>query len=165
MYYQTYDREAAVSYARRWALSRNADYYDYTDIGGDCTNFVSQCVYSGIGIMNFSQTFGWYYLNANNKSPSWTGVRYFYDFMVNNEGIGPFGIESSLEDLEIGDVIQYSRNGQTYVHTLLLTRIVINPDGVRTYYVAAHTYDVLDRELSTYTYQTLRCIHLIAGRR
>ena len=33
-----YDRAHAVAYARRWALSRNPLFYDFTGIGGDCTN-------------------------------------------------------------------------------------------------------------------------------
>ncbi len=33
-----YDRIAARNYAVRWALSRNPEYYDFNDIGGDCTN-------------------------------------------------------------------------------------------------------------------------------
>ena len=45
-----YDRDAAVAYARRWALSRNPLYYDFEDIGGDCTNFASQYIFAG-GIM------------------------------------------------------------------------------------------------------------------
>ena len=32
-----YDRFRAVAYALRWALSRNPRYYDFEDIGGDCT--------------------------------------------------------------------------------------------------------------------------------
>ena len=56
----SYDREAAVAYARRFALSRNPAYYDFSDLGGDCTNFASQCIYAGAGIMNYTPTFGWY---------------------------------------------------------------------------------------------------------
>ena len=47
-----YDRRRAVEYALRWALSRNPEYYDFEDIGGDCTNFVSQCLFAGCGVMN-----------------------------------------------------------------------------------------------------------------
>ncbi|MBO5370985.1 MAG: amidase domain-containing protein, partial [Clostridia bacterium] len=75
-----YDRMAAVEYAKKWALSRNPIYYDYEQIGGDCTNFISQCVYAGCGVMNYNENNGWYYLDANNKSPSWSGVSFFYDF-------------------------------------------------------------------------------------
>ena len=41
-----YNRQSAVEYARRWALGRNPAYYDFEGIGGDCTSFVSQCLYS-----------------------------------------------------------------------------------------------------------------------
>ena len=40
-----YDRNAAVAYARKWALGRNPAFYDFSNIGGDCTNFASQCIY------------------------------------------------------------------------------------------------------------------------
>ena len=42
-----YARRDAVQYARRWALSRNRAYNDFTKGGGDCMNFVSQCLYAG----------------------------------------------------------------------------------------------------------------------
>ena len=35
---------AEIAYARKWAFSRNPAYYDFDDIGGDCTNFISQCL-------------------------------------------------------------------------------------------------------------------------
>jgi len=91
-----YNRQDAVNYANRWALSRNPAYYDYSNIGGDCTNFASQVLYAGTGVMNYNRENGWYYINANDKSPSWTGVNFFYDFIVNNDGLGPYGEESIL---------------------------------------------------------------------
>lgn len=42
-----YNREKAVEYARRWAYDRNPQYYNFDPIGGDCTNFVSQCLFAG----------------------------------------------------------------------------------------------------------------------
>lgn len=36
-----YDRRAAVEYADRWALSGNPEYFNFTGIGGDCTNVES----------------------------------------------------------------------------------------------------------------------------
>ena len=55
---QPYDRAAAVVYAHRWAFKRNPAYYDYEEIGGDCTNYASQCLYAGSGIMNYTPDFG-----------------------------------------------------------------------------------------------------------
>ena len=49
-----YDRAAAVAYAHAWAYRRNPAYFDYSGIGGDCTNFASQCLYAGAPVMNFA---------------------------------------------------------------------------------------------------------------
>ena len=70
----SYQRTAAVEYARRWAFGRNPAYYDFSGIGGDCTNFASQCIFAGAGVMNFTPTFGWFYRSVNDRTPSWTGV-------------------------------------------------------------------------------------------
>ncbi len=45
---QAYDRGAAIDYAWTWCgSSRNPAYCDYSGVGGDCTNFVSQCLMAG----------------------------------------------------------------------------------------------------------------------
>ena len=76
-----YNRRAAVAYAHKWAFSRNPAFYDFSEIGGDCTNFASQCLYAGTGIMNFTPEFGWYYIDATDRAPAWTGVQYLWDFI------------------------------------------------------------------------------------
>lgn len=45
-----YDRQAAFEYAKKWAFRRNPRYYNFEKIGGDCTNFASQCIYAGAKI-------------------------------------------------------------------------------------------------------------------
>ena len=140
-----YDRMAAVRYAHRWAFGRNPRFYDYEEIGGDCTNFASQCLFAGGSLMNFVPDFGWYYISANQKSPSWTGVEYLYDFLTRKVlSIGPVGEECGLEELRPGDLLQLSFTGEGYQHIL----------------VAAHSYDADNRPLSTYNYQKLRGIHI-----
>lgn len=42
-----YDRNKAVAYAHKYAYSRNPNYYNFDNIGGDCTNFVSQVLAAG----------------------------------------------------------------------------------------------------------------------
>ena len=49
---RAYDRAAAVAYAHRWAYGRNPRYYDFENIGGDCTNFASQVLFAGSGVQN-----------------------------------------------------------------------------------------------------------------
>ena len=41
-----YNRRSAVEYAHTWAYGRNPAYFDYQRLGGDCTNFASQCLYA-----------------------------------------------------------------------------------------------------------------------
>ena len=41
-----YDRRRAREYARRWAYGRNPLFYNFTGIGGDCTNFIVE--YQGL---------------------------------------------------------------------------------------------------------------------
>lgn len=149
-----YDRGAAVDYARRWALSRNPAFYDFSDIGGDCTNFVSQCIYAGAGVMNYTKDTGWYYISSSDRTPSWTGVEYLYDFLINNNSVGPYAIEVPQNEADIGDVIQLGRADGDLYHSLLI---------VSTYpmiLVASHSYDALDRPLYSYNYYAARFLHI-----
>ena len=151
-----YNRERAVAYARRWALSRNPLYFDYAGIGGNCTNFVSQSVYAGSCTMNYTDTFGWYYLSPAERTASWTGVNFFYDFLTQNRGVGPYGREVEEAELESGDVIQLGREVGGYYHSLLL--LSRGEDGEL--YIAAQSNDALDRPLSSYEYDFARYLHI-----
>ena len=154
-----YDRDAAVTYAHTWAYRRNPAFYDFSPIGGDCTNFASQCIYAGAGIMNFTQTYGWYYRSANDRTPSWTGVQYLYDFLTQNLGPGPFATEVSLSGLEPGDVVQLAIDQDIrYQHTPVVIRV--DSPTLTGILVAAHSNDVDFRPLSTYQIRKLRCLHI-----
>lgn len=43
----SYDPDKAVAYASKWYNRRNPIYHDYSNEGGDCANFVSQCLIAG----------------------------------------------------------------------------------------------------------------------
>ena len=150
-----YDRVKAVNYAKEWALKRNPSYYDFSNIGGDCTNFCSQALYSGAKVMNETKTFGWYYYSSSNRSPSWTGVNEFYNFLVNNKSSGPFGKNSSLFEVEEGDFVQLG-NLDRFYHTLIITDFV---NGLPI--VCSHSIDRLNAPLSLYNYERLRFIKII----
>lgn len=149
-----YNREKAVAYAKKWALSRNPAYYNYDYLGGDCTNFISQCLYAGKPQMNY-RGYGWYYHNANQKSPSWTSVKYLYEFLIQNHYEGPKGREIQKEELELGDVIQLSFMNEVYGHSLIVTKM----EG-QNIYICAHTVDSKDRLLDTYSYEKARFIKI-----
>ena len=157
-----YDRTRALAYARRWALDRNPLFYNFTEVGGDCTNFVSQCVLAGCCVMNGTKDFGWYYRSVEDRAPAWTGVQFFWDFFTEapafraeNGGVGPFGREVRREEVEVGDVVQLGRANGEYYHTLLVVERV----GTQVF-VAAHSNDVYDRALSTYQAAQMRFLHI-----
>jgi len=158
-----YDRRAAIRYAHRWAFGRNPKYYDYENIGGDCTNFASQCLYAGTGVMNFTPDYGWYYVDANNKAPSWTGVEYFYNFMLRGQATpGPFGVQANMSMLLPGDFVQLKLTGDRFSHTPIIVEIngLPTPENIL---IAAHSFDSDYRPLSTYDFQELRFIHIVAA--
>ena len=159
-----YDRKAAIRYAHQWAFGRNPAYYDYEELGGDCTNFASQCLYAGTGVMNFTPTFGWYYIDANQKSPSWTGVPYFYNFITRKEANeGPFGLETTLDNLEPADFVQLRFNREEFGHTPIIVAMG-DPPTLENTLIAAHSYDADWRPLSTYYFQEIRFLHILGAR-
>jgi hypothetical protein len=158
-----YDRGAAVAYAHKWAYGRNPAYFDYEEIGGDCTNFASQCLYEGTGIMNYTPTFGWYYLGPNQKAPAWTGVPYFYNFITRNaQSPGPYGIQAELECLQPGDFAQLYFQGEEFGHTPIIVSMG-EPPTLENTLVAAHSYDADWRPLSSYSFQEIRFLHILGA--
>lgn len=149
-----YKRDEAVSYARKWALSSNPNFYHFGGIGGDCTNFVSQCLLAGGAKMNFSYN-GWFYINSYNRSPSWTAVNSFQNFLFRDKEIGPFGKIEKLESLEIGDLIFLQQNPIRFNHSLIISKI----EG-KEIYVCAHSDDSLDRPLSSYKFLKTQGFHI-----
>ncbi len=149
-----YNRNNAVDYAKRWALSRNPRYYDFHGIGGDCTNFTSQCIYAGAGVMNYTPVYGWYYRSLSDRSAAWSGVEYLYNFLTTNNSVGPFASVVSQNEILPGDIIQLGRADGDFYHTLVV--VETSPEIL----VAAHTNDALDRPLSSYNYDVARFLHI-----
>ncbi len=152
-----YDRIKAVEYAEKWAYLRNPDFYNFNELGGDCTNFASQCLFAGSSVMNYP---AWYYYSLNDRSPSWTGVEFLYDFLIKNRGVGPRGEERGIEDISRGDIIQLDFEGEgRFSHTLVVVKAdyPITPAGIL---IAAHTNDSLNRPLDSYSFRKARFIHI-----
>lgn len=162
-----YNRQRAVEYARRWANARNPLFLDFTGRGGNCTSFVSQCIFSGCAVMNYTPTFGWYYRTADDRAPAWSGVDELFDFLIGapdfasqNGGVGPYGTDAATSRaIDIGDVIQLANSRGEFYHSLIISAFT-DTDIL----VCANSDDALDRPLSTYNYASLRVIHIEGAR-
>ncbi|MGI6776918.1 MAG: amidase domain-containing protein [Acetivibrionales bacterium] len=160
-----YDRDKAVQYAHKWAYARNPKYYNFDNIGGDCTNFASQVLYAGSGIMNYTPTYGWFYINSFNRTASWTGVDFLYRFLVNNNGPGPFAEETDVRDIKPGDIIQLSfQQGEGYDHSPVVVQTG-NPASLDNILIAAHTYDRDYYPITNYIWEGIRFLHIKGIRR
>ena len=73
--FRRFNSNNAIAYARKYALEYNSNYIDFNDMGGDCTNFISQCLYAG-GIP-LSSTWTPY-------SNTWLRVNELRNYLINN---------------------------------------------------------------------------------
>ncbi len=114
--------------------------------------------------MNYTPDLGWFYRNVDSRAAAWTGVEYFYNFLLANEkgvgdGAGPFAEEVPLQELEVGDFVQFGRGTGDFYHTPI---VVGFSSGVPL--LAAHSNDAFNRPLNSYTFEKLRCIHILGAR-
>lgn len=146
----------SVAYAKKWALKRNPKYYDFDGIGGDCTNFISQCIFSGAKVMNFTPVTGWYYNSVNSRAPSWTGVNELYSFLIKNKGVGPYGTIVPFSNVKTGDLIQLQNKDGKFFHTLIVSEVT--PFEIL---VCSHSRDALNLPLGYFSFYSLRCIRIV----
>ena len=160
-----YDRQAAVDYAHRWAYHRNPNFYNFDELGGDCTNFASQCLFAGSGVMNYTPTFGWFYNSQYSRAPAWTGVPFFYNFLTRKkETPGPVGEEAEPAGLLPGDFAQLRFAPGPFAHNPVIVSVG-SPPALDNILVAAHSEDADYRPLSTYPIQGVRFLHIVGVRR
>lgn len=160
-----YNRQAAVAYAHRWAYLRNPAFYNFDKLGGDCTNFASQCLYAGAGVMDYTPTFGWYYNSQYSRAPAWTGVPFFYNFLTRKkETPGPVGEEAEPAGLLPGDFAQLRFAPGPFAHNPVIVSVG-SPPALDNILVAAHSEDADYRPLSTYPIQGVRFLHIVGVRR
>ena len=151
-----YNREAAVEYARTWALYRNPKYKDYDPWGGDCTNYISQCIHAGsIPFDNQGKDVmgKWYWYSDSSRTPSWTSADAFRRYILNNnnqntDNHGIYAVRAEYNELEIGDIIQLVYQGVSY-HTMIVTEVILDDRNyLLDYLICQHTPDLLDYPLS-----------------
>jgi hypothetical protein len=150
-----YDRLSAVEYAKKWALGSNPQYKNYKGMGGDCTNFISQCIHAGGIPFDSSKKnswLNWFWYNDSERTPSWTAAEAFYNYIINNnnentQNFGVYAKEISKDELELGDIVQLVNEENAY-HTMIITEIVEKNGKIVDYLICQHSYDLLDYPLS-----------------
>lgn len=150
-----YDRQAAYAYAEKWAFQRNPRFFKFDGIGGDCTNFISQCLLAGGAVMNYTKDIGWYYNSPTDRAAAWSSVAHLHNFLTRAHKRGPVASAAPLETLTIGDIIQLGNEFGKWYHTLLVTQLLGGE-----VYVSTHTYDAHLRPLSSYQYAQARGLHI-----
>ncbi|MFQ9308304.1 MAG: amidase domain-containing protein [Paraclostridium sordellii] len=151
-----YNRNLAVEYARMWALYRNPKYKDYDPWGGDCTNYISQCIHAG-GIPfdheGKDELQKWYWYSDSSRTPSWTAADPFGRYILNNnnentQNKGIYAVIAEYNELELGDIIQLIYQGKAY-HTMIVTEVILDDRNyLIDYLICQHTEDLLDFPLS-----------------
>jgi hypothetical protein len=131
-----YNRSAAVAYALDYALSPNSKYPFFAPkiTGGDCTNFLSQCLYAGNCPMSHSSAYPWWINTQKNTwSYSWTIAGSLFACLKGRAKAklsGVFGIEvESFSLLTFGDTIFYEDNNRKIYHGAIVTSF--ESDGFR----------------------------------
>jgi hypothetical protein len=161
--FMTYNRKRAVKYAHNWAYARNPVYPDFSSMGGDCTNFISQCLHEGGAAMNYTPVMGWFCINLGKRAPAWSGVEELYRFLITNDGRGPYAVLAELTAMQPGDLVQLSFNGTAYSHSLLVVSVGKTPT-IQNILVATHSIDRDYHPLNSWKNVTYRYIHIVGIR-
>ena len=161
LFLKKYEREAAVAYALRWKDGRNPEYFNFDVLCGDDTSFVSQCIYAGSGVMNYTKVSGWYYMSTACRSAAWSGAQYLYEFFIQNKGEGPYGCILPPACAVPGDILQIRDTPQDPYDTMLVTA---NDNGEKIF-ICGHTLAVRPAFIDPCeTAFSLRCIHILGVR-
>jgi hypothetical protein len=169
-----YNRLGATDYAHQWALAPrpyNPKYIDFTDLGGDCTNFVSQAIFEGgevgmvFGGVHDIGTVGWYFYDVNDRAIAWTWVDGLYNFIVKEQYIWEhklLGREVGHQNAIAGDIIQYNwGTDAVWDHSVLIVSPNEMAIGDEVHLVAGHSPDVDNYPYTTMVYSpSYRFIHI-----
>ncbi|WKY46844.1 amidase domain-containing protein [Eubacteriaceae bacterium ES3] len=172
-----YDREAAVKYALKWVdpieVVRNDSIYGvYDTYGGNCNNYISQCLFAG-GIPmdtdgDLYEQWKWYGENVDayqedyGRSPSFTGVNEFYSYASYNSGYGLVAVvDDNLFSGQEGDILQYGYE-DNWMHSVIVTNVVEDDSGdIVDYLINSNTTDRINYPASAYGYPQMRIIKIV----
>ncbi len=166
-----YDREEALAYADRYAMERNGEWPDYSQYGGNCQNFASQCLLAGGIPMDTvgPNIWKWYGPDPSEtvweegRSPSWSGVNQFREYAMENSGFGLSAlVDAPYYSGQPGDLIQMGMEDGLR-HTVIIRSLVSGSSGQTVdYLIHSNTNDMENYPASLYGYPVFSLVR-IAG--
>ncbi len=175
-----YNREGAYNWAYTYWDNYSTAFVNLGDEkweGGDCTNFVSQCLRAGGANNSENGTYQWYYKSSGtsdtkNDSYSWTwstarGLNYILHGNYKSREFGPKATEMVINGdseynsvigqyVEIGDIIQYQwKSNMNITHSAIIVGILFNSSKERYEpVIAEHTNDSWSTPWTNNAYKT-----------
>ena len=162
---KTYDYNLSVAYANTFYTNYNPNYPDWNEYGGDCANFISQCLraggkkYEGIPGKSDSSSFKYWFSKGNKTDTSMVSSTHrwanaFRLYWQNNSSSYKRFKRLFLDAYiygDIGDVVSLidDSTGLVY-HTLL---IIDNIQDEQDFIIAAHDEDTNSTRLSQKLYE------------
>ncbi len=150
----TYNRQAAYGYAKKWWDGRNSHYTDFSSMGGDCANFVSQCLIAGgLSLHEGTNGGGYGVYPDRDRSLSSYGTIPYCDYMDTNLRNYQSSEVTYVTDgdpyvpsnIGLGDAVIFGdKNGDKYKHAM-----VVVSDSGSTVGVSGHSSNVWDRDFFT----------------
>jgi hypothetical protein len=117
----SYDYSDMAKYAEKHWKNYNSSYRKFNDVGGDCTNFISQALRAG----GWKNDTGWYksyknwWYNSSNQTTSWVNVNYWASFALHSDRA--YNLDNVYK-LGIGDILQMDFTGnRSKDHSMITT--------------------------------------------
>lgn len=167
-----YNRIDAVNYSYQFCNSRNPKWFNYDTTGGNCQNYVSQCLYAGGIDMDCYGEDQWKQYGFENdveidlsqkptgRTASWIQVLYFNSYARNNTGFGLVAEElDNCYYAEPGDVIQVGyKDSKNMEHSTIVSKVIDQHILVN-----SNSLDMKDFPIEAYTYPYRVLIKIIGS--
>ena len=132
-----YDRYAAVDYALRHWNNPSGQWCEYSRNGGDCTNFVSQCLLTGgwrqkTNGGSYCSNQVWFHngkghcwnSSTKNYSCSWTQAKDIQNYLSAQSNVTKVDWNRPISyNVQVGDIVQLVNKRGVAYHTMIITRI------------------------------------------
>lgn len=169
---QEYNREGAVEYALRWsnALDKIRNTSPWQDYEDDSVNFVSQCIFAGIGKMDTEGKNKWKWFDAkinletsdSGCSNSWFKADSFWIYCTENDHKGVCCLGGAAGgQLEKGDVVQLMMNDRVFSQVIITDVVTDVHKNTLDFLVTGHDSEYVNFPLSLIPCDSVRFIKIV----